>query len=87
MNGNLAVAALRIREDYRTLTGPEKAAIMMLALGEEHATKLFTHMDDEESANCPDHGQSGHGQFHHHRAAVRRVRRADLLHRLAGRHL
>jgi flagellar motor switch protein FliG len=39
---------LRIREDYRTLTGPEKAAIMMLALGEEHATKLFTHMDDEE---------------------------------------
>jgi flagellar motor switch protein FliG len=42
------LAALRIREDYRTLTGPEKAAIMMLALGEEHATKLFTHMDDEE---------------------------------------
>ncbi|HYI68181.1 MAG TPA: flagellar motor switch protein FliG [Skermanella sp.] len=42
------MAALRIREDYRTLTGPEKAAIMMLALGEEHATKLFTHMDDEE---------------------------------------
>ncbi|QQP92581.1 flagellar motor switch protein FliG [Skermanella sp. TT6] len=39
---------MRIREDYRTLTGPEKAAIMMLALGEEHATKLFTHMDDEE---------------------------------------
>ena len=42
------MASLRIREDYRTLTGPEKAAIMMLALGEEHATKLFTHMDDEE---------------------------------------
>ena len=40
--------ALRIREDYRTLTGPEKAAIMMLALGEEHAAKLFGHMDDEE---------------------------------------
>ncbi len=40
--------ALRVREDYRTLTGPEKAAIMMLALGEEHAAKLFQHMDDEE---------------------------------------
>src|SRR3954467_2041310 len=40
--------ALRVREDYRTLTGPEKAAIMMLALGAGHATKLFTHMDDEE---------------------------------------
>ena len=42
------MAALRIREDYRTLTGPEKAAIMMLALGEEHAAKLFALMDDEE---------------------------------------
>ena len=40
--------ALRVREDYRTLTGPEKAAIMMLSLGEEHASKLFQHMDDEE---------------------------------------
>lgn len=40
--------ALRVREDYRSLTGPEKAAIMMLALGEEHAARLFEHMDDEE---------------------------------------
>ena len=40
--------AMRVREDYRTLTGPEKAAIMMLALGEEHASKLFALMDDEE---------------------------------------
>ena len=36
------------REDYRTLTGPEKAAILMLAIGEEHASKLFALMDDEE---------------------------------------
>ncbi len=36
------------REDFRTLTGPEKAAILMLAIGEEHAAKLFTLMDDEE---------------------------------------
>lgn len=40
--------ALRVREDYRTLTGPEKAAIFMLALGEEHSAKIFEHMDDEE---------------------------------------
>ncbi len=40
--------AQKVREDYRTLTGPEKAAIMMLALGEEHATRLFSLMDDEE---------------------------------------
>src|SRR5512147_2731126 len=39
---------MRVREDYRTLTGPEKAAILMLAIGEEHAAKLFALMDDEE---------------------------------------
>lgn len=40
--------ALRVREDYRTLTGSEKAAIFMLSLGEDHARKLFEHMDDDE---------------------------------------
>src|SRR5579864_138216 len=40
--------AMRVREDIRTLTGPEKAAILMLALGEEHTARLFTLMDDEE---------------------------------------
>ena len=39
---------MRVREDYRTLTGPEKAAILMLSIGEEHAAKLFALMDDEE---------------------------------------
>ncbi len=39
---------MRIREDYRTLTGTEKAAIFMLALGEEYTAKIFEHMDDEE---------------------------------------
>ena len=40
--------AIRIREDFRSLTGPEKAAILMLSLGEEHAARLFTLMDDDE---------------------------------------
>lgn len=40
--------ALRVREDYRTLSGAEKAAIFMLSLGEEHAKRLFEHMDDDE---------------------------------------
>ena len=40
--------SIRVREDYRTLTGPEKAAILMLALGEDHTARLFEHMDDEE---------------------------------------
>src|ERR1700722_9932537 len=39
---------MRVREDFRTLTGPEKAAMLMLAIGEEHAAKLFSLMDDEE---------------------------------------
>ena len=39
---------MRVREDFRSLTGPEKAAILMLALGEEHAARLFTLMDDDE---------------------------------------
>ncbi len=40
--------ALRIREDYRTLTGTEKAAILMLSLSEDHAAIIFENMDDEE---------------------------------------
>ncbi|HEV2549863.1 MAG TPA: flagellar motor switch protein FliG [Stellaceae bacterium] len=40
--------AIRVREDIRTLTGPEKAAILMLALGEDHTARLFSLMDDEE---------------------------------------
>ncbi len=38
----------RVKEDYRTLTGPQKAAILMLAIGEQHSTKIFAMMDDEE---------------------------------------
>ncbi len=39
---------MRVREDFRSLTGPEKAAILMLALGDEHTARLFGLMDDEE---------------------------------------
>src|SRR5579859_7456580 len=38
----------RMKEDYRSLTGPQKAAILMLSLGEEQSSKLFAMMDDEE---------------------------------------
>ena len=38
----------RAREDIRSLTGPERAAILILSLGEEHTAKLFAMMDDEE---------------------------------------
>lgn len=39
---------MRIREDYRTLTGTEKTAIFLLALGDDHTAKLFQHMNEEE---------------------------------------
>ena len=38
----------RVKEDYRSLTGPQKAAIMMLSLGDEQAGKLFAMMEDDE---------------------------------------
>jgi flagellar motor switch protein FliG len=37
-----------VKEDYRSLSGPQKAAIMLLSLGEEHSSRLFSMMDDEE---------------------------------------
>jgi len=40
--------APQTRDDYRTLTGAEKAAILMLSLGEDHSARLFALMDEEE---------------------------------------
>src|SRR5690606_40992272 len=40
--------ALRLREDYRSLSGPEKAAVLMMAVGEENAARLFSLMEDDE---------------------------------------
>lgn len=40
--------SVRVREDYRSLEGPEKAAIFLLSLGEEYTAKIFEYMDDEE---------------------------------------
>jgi len=37
-----------LREEFRTLNGPEKAALLILSVGEENAAKLFTLMDDDE---------------------------------------
>ncbi len=40
--------AVRVREDYRTLSGPEKAAVLLLSLSEDQTATLFEHMDDDE---------------------------------------
>ncbi len=39
---------MRVKDDYRTLTGQEKAAIILLSLGEETSGKLFALMTDDE---------------------------------------
>src|SRR3546814_20905857 len=38
----------RVWEYYRITSRPEKSAILLMALGEEQAAKLFGQMDDEE---------------------------------------
>jgi len=38
----------KARDDYRALSGPQKAAVFMLAVGRDHSAKLFERMDDEE---------------------------------------
>ncbi len=39
---------MRIREDYRTLTGIEKSAILLMSLGEDHTAKIFEQLDEDE---------------------------------------
>jgi flagellar motor switch protein FliG len=36
------------KDDYRKLTGSQKAAILMMSVAEENAAKIFSMMDDEE---------------------------------------
>ncbi|HEX5396359.1 MAG TPA: flagellar motor switch protein FliG [Candidatus Limnocylindria bacterium] len=36
------------RDDFRGLEGPQKAAILMLSIGEENAMRLFSMLDDDE---------------------------------------
>jgi flagellar motor switch protein FliG len=37
-----------VRDDVRTLSGAERAAIIMLSLGEDHSAKIWSMMDEEE---------------------------------------
>ena len=39
---------MAIKDENRNLTGPEKAAVLMLALGEDHGAPLWRLMDDDE---------------------------------------
>lgn len=39
---------VKIKDDFRVLSGAEKSAILILSLGEEQAGKVFEQLDDEE---------------------------------------
>jgi flagellar motor switch protein FliG len=38
----------QVKEDLRSLSGPERAAVFLLSLGEENGAKLWSMMDEEE---------------------------------------
>src|SRR6201994_5120425 len=37
-----------VRDDVRSLSGAERAAVIMLSLGEDHSAKIWGMMDEEE---------------------------------------
>ena len=86
-----AVSAPRCHEPTMTprkMSGAEKAAIFLLALGEAHAGKLMRMMDDDEIRTLSQtDGASRHHQRPVGRGAARRLRRVHLQHRRARRHL
>src|ERR1051326_8799125 len=41
-------AKAAVKEDIRSLSGAERAAIIMLSLGEDHSQKIWQMMDEEE---------------------------------------
>jgi flagellar motor switch protein FliG len=45
-------------EDQRVLSGPEKAALLMLSIGEENAGKLFSMLHDDEIRELSQHMSS-----------------------------
>ena len=39
---------MRVREDFKNMAGTEKAALLVLSLGDDHAAKLFSLLDEDE---------------------------------------
>ena len=79
---------MRVREDYRSLNGTEKAAILLLSLGEDHVTRMFELMDDDEIRELSSTMASlGTVSRDAGRAVIHGIRREDFVDRFAGRHL
>lgn len=49
-------------DDYKKMTGLQKTAVFLLSVGEEHATKMFSMMEDEEIKEVS-HAMSGLGKI------------------------
>ena len=76
------------KDDYGKLRGPQKAAMFMLAIGEEHAAKMFEMMDDEEIRELSlSMSNLGTVQLPDGGAAVHGVCRQAFGHRFPGRQL
>ena len=74
----------QVKEDLRSLTGPERAAIFLLSLGEEHSSKLWQMMDEDEIKEVSQlMSNLGTVSSAPGREAADRVRFADVVHRLA----
>ena len=46
---------MRMREDVKSLTGPDKAALLLMAIGEENAVRLFAVMEEDEIRELSQH--------------------------------
>ena len=68
-------AKAAVKEDIRSLSGAERAAIIMLSLGEDHSEQDLA--DDGrggDQGNLPGHVQPGHGLLQRDREAAGRFR-------------
>ena len=39
---------MRLSDDYQTLTGYEKAAVLLLSVGDAYSAKLFASLEEDE---------------------------------------
>ena len=72
------------KDDIRQLTGPERSAVLMLALGEDHGTHLWQLMDEDEIKEVTQlMSNLGTISSSRGRKGPGRIRLADVGHRLA----
>ena len=77
-------AKTAVKEDIRSLSGAERAAVIMLALGEEHSAAIWQMMDEEEIKEISQvMSNLGSVSSSADREAAGRFRLPDVGHRLA----